>query len=97
MPLEQKYKYYQEAFAESATLVPELSKALLNLEPLIFCPEYCTEGGLSYDDIDLWARLRSMTVIKGIEYPPKVRARAKARGEGGVPRLSLVLRGARPH
>ena len=30
--------------------------ALLELEPLIFSAEYCTEGGLSYDDIDLWAR-----------------------------------------
>lgn len=31
---------------------------------MIFSAEYCTEGGLSYDDIDLWARLRSMTLIK---------------------------------
>eukprot|EP00958_Prasinococcus_capsulatus_P019263 scaffold2355_cov382-Prasinococcus_capsulatus_cf.AAC.14 len=25
---------------------------------------YCTEGGLSLDDVDLWARLRSMTLVK---------------------------------
>ena len=77
---------------------PFLAAALLELEPLIFSPEFCTEGGLSYDDIDLWARcghtahtlrarrdppaqhftptrsLRSLTVIKGLVYPPKVRA-----------------------
>ena len=45
-------------------LVPELSKALLELEPLIFSAEHCTAGGLSLDDVDLWARLRSMTLIK---------------------------------
>eukprot|EP00962_Isochrysis_galbana_P060718 scaffold35508_cov79-Isochrysis_galbana.AAC.1 len=75
MSLDQKYKYYEEAYAESPALVPQLSKALVELEPLIFCAEFCTEGGLSYDDIDLWARMRSMTVIKGIEYPPKARRR----------------------
>ena len=48
--------------------------ALLELEPLICCPDCCTEGGVSYDDIDLWARLRSLTIIKGVELPPKVRA-----------------------
>mmetsp|Transcript_43393 Transcript_43393/g.80825 ORF Transcript_43393/g.80825 Transcript_43393/m.80825 type:complete len:341 (+) Transcript_43393:84-1106(+) len=74
-PIEQKYQIYEEAFAESATLIPELNSALLNLEPLIYSPEACTAGiGLSYDDIDLWARLRSLTVIKGVQLPPKVRA-----------------------
>eukprot|EP00966_Prymnesium_polylepis_P107653 2492506-Prymnesium_polylepis.1 len=74
MTLESKYGYYEEAFAESSELVPELSKALLELEPLIYSTECCTEGGLSYDDIDLWARLRSITVIKGLVIPPKIRA-----------------------
>jgi len=56
-------------------LLPELNEKLKDLEPLIYSPEACTEGiGLSYDDIDLWARLRSLTVIKGVELPPKVRA-----------------------
>mmetsp|Transcript_157530 Transcript_157530/g.277938 ORF Transcript_157530/g.277938 Transcript_157530/m.277938 type:complete len:290 (-) Transcript_157530:162-1031(-) len=74
-PLELKYEKYNEAFAESDKLIPELNKALLELEPLIYSAEACTEGiGLSYDDIDLWSRLRSLTVIKGIELPPKVRA-----------------------
>ena len=48
--------------------------ALVQLEPMIFCSEYCTEGGLSLDDIDLWARLRSITLIKGLFVPPKIRA-----------------------
>ena len=36
-------------------------------------PPWCSIG-VSYDDIDLWARLRSLTVIKGVVLPPKVRA-----------------------
>jgi len=74
MPIEEKYAKYEEAFEESAELVPQLSEALLELEPLICCETFCTEGGLSYDDIDLWSRLRSITVIKGLVIPPKVRA-----------------------
>ena len=31
-------------------------------------------GGLSLDDIDLWSRLRSLTIVKGLVFPPKVRA-----------------------
>ena len=64
----------EEAVGQTAELLPELNKALLELEPLICCPDCCTEGGVSYDDIDLWARLRSLTIIKGVELPPKVRA-----------------------
>ena len=41
---------------------------------MICCAECCTEGGFSYDDVDLWARLRSLTLIKGIELPPKTKA-----------------------
>jgi len=39
MSLEQKYGYYEAAFSESATLVPQVSTALLKLEPLIFSAE----------------------------------------------------------
>ena len=75
MSLESKYAKYEEAFAETASLLPELNAKLLELEALIHSETSCTDGiGLSYDDIDLWSRLRSLTVIKGVELPPKVRA-----------------------
>jgi len=41
---------------------------------MIHCADCATEGGFSYDDVDLWARLRSLTLIKGIELPPKTKA-----------------------
>ena len=75
MAIDFKYSKYEEAYKESASLLPEANAKLIELEALIHSAESCTEGiGLSYDDIDLWARLRSLTVIKGLVYPPKVRA-----------------------
>merc|ERR1712127_31615 len=74
MAIETKYGYYEAAYAESAANIAELNAKLLELDPLICCTECATEGGFSYDDVDLWARLRSLTLIKGIELPPKTKA-----------------------
>jgi len=75
MPLAEKYTKYEAAYAETESLLPELNGALVELDQLIHSSESCTEGiGVSYDDIDLWSRLRSLTVIKGVEIPPKMRA-----------------------
>lgn len=75
MALEFKYEKYEEAFGESAALIPELNEKLKELDAMIYSETSCTEGiGVSYDDIDLWARLRSLTIIKGVELPPKTRA-----------------------
>jgi len=74
-PLADKYAKYEAAYGETSELLPELNAKLLELDAMIHSAESCTEGiGVSYDDIDLWARLRSLTVIKGVEYPPKLRA-----------------------
>ena len=52
-----RYGHYTAAFAESDDLVAELNTKLLELDPLIHCAECATEGGFSYDDVDLWALL----------------------------------------
>jgi len=75
MSLEEKYAKYEKAYTESASLITELNERLKELEPLIHSESACTPDiGVSYDDIDLWSRLRSLTLIKGVELPPKVRA-----------------------
>jgi GrxB family glutaredoxin len=75
MSLESKYAYYDEAFAASGEFLPEFNEKLKELEGMIHSESSCTPGlGLSYDDIDLWSRLRSLTIIKGVVLPPKVRA-----------------------
>lgn len=70
-----KWKLYREAFEKTPQLLPELNAKLRELEAMIHCEYYCTEGsGFSYDDIDLWARLRSLTLVKGAQFGPKTRA-----------------------
>ena len=54
--------------------VAELNSKLKELDSLVFCEDYCSEGGFSYDDVDLWARLRSITIVKGAVWPKKLRA-----------------------
>lgn len=65
---------YAKAMAQTPELLPQLNAALAELEGLIYCEDYCSEGGLSYDDIDLWARLRSVTLVKGAVFGPKTTA-----------------------
>jgi len=70
-----KWEKYEEAMARTPELLPELNQKLKELDGLIHCEHYCTEGiGFSYDDVDLWARLRSLTLVKGADFGPKTRA-----------------------
>lgn len=75
LEMEEKLKIYAEAMAmDPAPMVEELNAKLVELDDKVFSEHYCTEGGLSLDDIDLWARLRSITIIKGIIWPSGLRA-----------------------
>jgi glutaredoxin 2 len=74
MDMDKKLKLYAEAMAKDpAQLIEELNAKLVELDDVVYSEHYCSEGGLSYDDIDLWARLRSVTVIKGVQWPAKLR------------------------
>jgi glutaredoxin 2 len=72
LTMEEQWKIYEDAFVDSSRLIPDLNKSLEELEALIHSPHYCTEGGVSLDDIDLFSRLRSITLVKGIKWPKKV-------------------------
>lgn len=75
MAMEDKLKLYAEAMAKDPTpLLEDLNAKLVELDDIVYCEHYCSEGGLSLDDIDLWARLRSVTIIKGVQWPAKLRA-----------------------
>jgi len=69
--MEKRWEEYNNAYSKSDELVPQLNEALVELEDLIYSEDYCTEGGLSMDDVDLWARLRSVTLVKGAKFGPK--------------------------
>jgi len=75
MEMEEKLKLYAEAMAQDpAPLIEELNAKLVELDDIVFSEYYCSEGGLSYDDIDLWSRLRSITITKGVQWPTKLRS-----------------------
>jgi len=74
MSMDQKLALYAEAMAnDPAPLLEELNRKLVELDDIIFCDQYCSEGGISLDDVDLFSRLRSITIIKGVEWPKKLR------------------------
>lgn len=68
----ERWTRYNACLDESTSLIKQINEALLELNEMIYCKEYCTVGGVSLDDIDLFARLRSLTIVKGINLPPKV-------------------------
>lgn len=69
-----RWRKYEGAYQDSLKLIDQTSADLVELDKMVYSADYCTEGGLSYDDIDLWARLRSLTVVKGVKWPDKLRA-----------------------
>lgn len=54
-------------------LVAQMNTHLMKLEELIESPE-AVHTTLSDDDIHLFATLRSLSIVKGLTYPPKVEA-----------------------
>jgi GrxB family glutaredoxin len=74
MSHEDRVAKYNEVYESSKGLIAEVTKRLEALDSVIHSSESCSEGGISYDDILLFARLRAMTVVKGIQWPTKLRA-----------------------
>ncbi|KAL7538623.1 hypothetical protein ACHAXR_008703 [Thalassiosira sp. AJA248-18] len=76
MDMDTKLKLYAEAMAADPTpLIEDLNARLVELDDMLYSEHYCSEevGGLSLDDIDLWARLRSISIIQGVAWPVKLR------------------------
>lgn len=72
--ISEKISIYADAMANDPTsMVEELNAKLVALDDIVYCDMYCTEGGISLDDIDLWARLRSVSIIQDVIWPDKLR------------------------
>jgi len=70
-----KLKLYAEAMAADPTpLVEDLNARLVELDDMLYSEHCCSEGGFSLDDVDLWARLRSITIVSGVQWPSKLRS-----------------------
>lgn len=72
MSFEEMEECYAQAMGMTDELVAEVNEGLKELDEMIYSEDCCTEGGLSYDDIDLWARMRSITIVKGVKVPEKL-------------------------
>lgn len=72
---------YDDNFANSAEYIEEVQAALPELAEMVWSKEHCSEGGFSYDDIDLFARVRALTIIKGLQLPEKLREYAECQAE----------------
>ncbi|UPQ99065.1 glutathione S-transferase [Chloropicon primus] len=80
---EAREEAYAAAMAKTPELLPELNAALVELEKLIYSDSSCSEVGLGLDDIDLWSRLRSVTLVEGAEFQPKTLAYLNNLSEAG--------------
>ena len=65
---------YSVNYEMSKEFVDELQPKMKELGDMIHSIEFCSEGGLSMDDIDLFPRLRTLTLIKDLVFPPKLKA-----------------------
>lgn len=75
LDLKEQLTLYAELMAEDpASAIEELNRKLVELDDMVYCDKHCSEGGLSMDDIDLFARLRSVTIIQGVKWPRKLRS-----------------------
>ncbi|CAM9246554.1 unnamed protein product [Phaeothamnion confervicola] len=93
---------YEENLANTPALKAQLEAALLELEPLIHGPDAVTGpdaitspggggGGVSYDDISFFARMRSVTIVRDLEIPPRLRAYLDAMSERcDIPLYDLI-------
>lgn len=64
---------FEKHRAASPDYIVTLNRHLLALEPLIKSSD-AVNGELSEDDVHLFATLRSMSIVHGVEYPPAVEA-----------------------
>ena len=74
MDMDAKLKLYAEAMAaDPAAFIEDLNARLIELDDMLYREHCCSEVGFSLDDIDLWARLCSITIIQGVAWPAKLR------------------------
>ena len=73
MTPEQRRILYHNAVKTSGVFIERANKALIELDKLVYSEDFATAGGVSYDDIDLFSRLRSATIAKDLVWPTKLR------------------------
>ena len=65
---------FEEALESSEEFIQDLQLQLIDLSDMIYDEKSVNKGGLSYDDITLWPTLRRLTIVKGLEWPEKLKS-----------------------
>jgi GrxB family glutaredoxin len=73
MAADKRWQLYADSYVLSLSQIDIISANLAELDALIHSDASCSEGGVGLDDVDLWSRLRSVTLIKGVVWPAKLR------------------------
>lgn len=64
---------YEINFSKSPDYIAKVDEALRKLAPMIYSPVSCSKEGLSIDDIKLFSSLRTLTIVKGLDFPSPIR------------------------
>uniref|UniRef100_A0A7S3PPM6 GST N-terminal domain-containing protein n=1 Tax=Aplanochytrium stocchinoi TaxID=215587 RepID=A0A7S3PPM6_9STRA len=65
---------YEKAMSSTEENITKINGALKQLEKMIYCKDYLNPWGVSMDDILLVPELRTLTCVKGVDWPPLVLA-----------------------
>jgi len=71
-------KWYAQHLENTPALLEQLNPALAELENLIHHGDSVSPGGVGYDDIAFFDRLRGTTLVKGVQLGPKATAYLKS-------------------
>lgn len=66
--------WYAAHLENTGPLLEKLNAALLDLETLVQGQESVSAGGVGYDDITFWDRLRGLTLVRGLNLGPQAKA-----------------------
>lgn len=82
---------FNQALERTSELLPRANAALKDLDRLIHSAESASPGGLSYDDVDLFGRLRVITIVRGLALPEKTGAYLRGlAGRADVPLFTPI-------
>lgn len=65
---------FDENLARSDDYISKITQRLPELGSMVSSPQSISEIGFSYDDIVTFAKLRALTIVKGLKFPSNVQA-----------------------
>jgi len=91
LPKEERDRVYNHYWEQSEGLLKQLNAELKGIEGMIAADEHVSSHGISWDDIVFFSRVRGLTLIKGLDLPPSLKAYLETMSEAtDVPLLTSM-------